>query len=158
MVTLIIYHNIFGIPNIIYWSSYNLYVEHIWKIGRHGESKRRDMHGHRKSDGHVSSYNVLWKAAGRGVQSGAGIFPNVENLCSRFRSDSDVSRISAAAGVKPVTVSSLCRDVCRCSLREAAFTGGIFDPTVGALTSLWNIGGENERIPSEEEIEGKGPH
>ena len=75
MVTLIIYHNIFGIPNITYWSSYNLYVEHIWKIGRHGESKRRDMHGHRKSDGHVSSYNVLWKAAGRGVQSGAGIFP-----------------------------------------------------------------------------------
>ena len=80
-------------------------------------------------------------------------FRNVENLCSRFRSDSDVSRISAAAGVKPVMVSSLCRDVCRCSLREAAFTGGIFDPTVGALTSLWNIGGENERIPSEEEIE-----
>ena len=80
-------------------------------------------------------------------------FRNVENLCSRFRSDSDVSRISAAAGVKPVMVSSLCRDVCRCSLREAVFTGGIFDPTVGALTSLWNIGGENERIPSEKEIE-----
>ena len=27
-------------------------------------------------------------------------FRNVENLCSRFRSDSDVSRISAAAGGK----------------------------------------------------------
>ena len=62
MVTLIIYHNIFGIPNIIYWSNYNLYMECIWKIERDGESKRRDMHGHRKSDGHVSSYNVLWKA------------------------------------------------------------------------------------------------
>lgn len=45
------------------------------EIERYGESKRRDMHGHRKSDGYVSSYNVLWKAAGRGVQSGAGIFP-----------------------------------------------------------------------------------
>lgn len=79
-------------------------------------------------------------------------FRNVERLCSRFRNNSDVSRVSASAGMEPVEVDPLCVDICGQALREAEFTGGIFDPTIGALTSLWNIGGENERIPSGEEI------
>ncbi len=74
-------------------------------------------------------------------------FRNVENLCSRFRSDSDVSRISAAAGVKPVMVSSLCRDVCRCSLREAAFTGGILIPLSARLLLYGISAGKTKGFP-----------
>lgn len=125
MVTLIIYHNIFGIPNIIYWSSYNLYVEHIWKIGRHGESKEEICTDIGKAMGTFLRITSYGRPQGEVSKAVRAYFRNVENLCSRFRSDSDVSRISAAAGVKPVMVSSLCRDVCRCSLREAVFTGGI---------------------------------
>lgn len=97
----------------------------------------------------VTSYEGRQGEVSKAVRA---CFQKVENLCSCFRDDSDVSRVSVAAGIKPVTVSPLCRDICRHALYNAEFTEGIFDPTIGALTSLWNIGGENERIPSEEEI------
>ncbi len=50
--------------------------------------------------------------------------------CSRFRSDSEVVRMSAASGA-PVACSPLLRDVLRAALGVAATTDGALDPTVG---------------------------
>lgn len=98
----------------------------------------------------ITSYTDIAEAILKDVRS---YFREVESCCSRFKKDSDVSRISAAAGKRPVEASPLCLSICRAALREAEFTAGIFDPTVGTLSSLWNIGDDDETIPSAEERE-----
>jgi thiamine biosynthesis lipoprotein len=50
--------------------------------------------------------------------------------CSRFREDSDLSRLNAAAGL-PVLVSPLLAQAIRVALRAARLTDGDVDPTVG---------------------------
>ncbi len=50
--------------------------------------------------------------------------------CSRFRDDSDLSRLNAAAGL-PVLVSPLLAQAIRVALRAARLTDGDVDPTVG---------------------------
>lgn len=68
--------------------------------------------------------------------------------------DSDIARINEAAGTgQAVSVSqktirwlSACQDVWNRS-------GHTLDITVGAASRLWDIGGENPRIPEKEELE-----
>lgn len=43
-------------------------------------------------------------------------------------------------------------EVFRTALEVAAESGGAFDPTVLSVSGLWDIGGENQRHPSESEI------
>ena len=66
---------------------------------------------------------------------------------------SDVSRINAAAGIQPVQVHDDVYKVIERALYYAQISGGAFDPTVGPLVSLWEIGGGNPRVPSQAEIE-----
>ena len=51
--------------------------------------------------------------------------------CSRFRPDSEISRVHAAGGA-PVEISPLLVEIVAASLEVARFTDGIVDPTVGA--------------------------
>jgi FAD:protein FMN transferase len=56
----------------------------------------------------------------------------VDRACSRFRSDSEVSRLAAHGG-RPVQVSALFADYLRDALAVANSTDGDVDPTVGAV-------------------------
>ncbi len=55
----------------------------------------------------------------------------LDRACSRFRDDSDISRLNAASGV-PVMVSPLLAEAIRTAMRAARLTDGDVDPTVGA--------------------------
>ena len=55
----------------------------------------------------------------------------IDLACSRFRSDSELSRVNAAAG-RPVEISPLFAEALRVALDAAASTDGDVDPTVGA--------------------------
>jgi thiamine biosynthesis lipoprotein len=55
---------------------------------------------------------------------------NIDQACSRFRTDSDLSRINERAG-EWVRVSSLCIEAIEVALRAAEMTDGLIDPTVG---------------------------
>ena len=60
----------------------------------------------------------------------------IDDACSRFREDSEISGVNAAAG-SPVQVSELLLDAVSEALRAAELTGGDVDPTVGgALIAL----------------------
>lgn len=60
----------------------------------------------------------------------------LDAACSRFRDDSDLSRLNRAAGL-PVVVSPLLAEAIRVALRAAALTEGDVDPTVGeAMRSI----------------------
>ena len=54
----------------------------------------------------------------------------IDRACSRFRPDSDVSRINEAAG-EWVRVSPLCIEAIDIALQAAEMTDGLVDPTVG---------------------------
>ncbi|MGH3440424.1 MAG: FAD:protein FMN transferase, partial [Sciscionella sp.] len=54
----------------------------------------------------------------------------IERTCSRFRADSEISRLHARAG-SSVIVSALLAEAIGVALCAAAATGGLVDPTVG---------------------------
>jgi thiamine biosynthesis lipoprotein len=55
----------------------------------------------------------------------------IDLACSRFRPDSEISRLHEAAG-RPVHVSPLLAEALAAALRAARLTDGLVDPTVGA--------------------------
>jgi FAD:protein FMN transferase len=60
----------------------------------------------------------------------------VDQACSRFRTDSELSRLNATADGLPRPVSPLLAELLAAALRAAALTGGDVDPTCGqALAS-----------------------
>jgi len=77
----------------------------------------------------------------------------IDNLMSVNVSSSDVSRINKAAGVDRVKVNKDTFTVIKRAVFYSEISGGAFDPSVGPLVSLWGIGSEKERVPSQEEIE-----
>jgi len=62
---------------------------------------------------------------------------DIDRTCSRFRADSDVSRVNDAGGAW-TTVDRLLVEAVEVALRAASITGGLVDPTVGE--SMLRIG------------------
>jgi FAD:protein FMN transferase len=59
------------------------------------------------------------------------VLAKVDAACSRFRADSELSRLNAAGGA-PMVVSQTFADLLAAALRAAELTGGDVDPTCGA--------------------------
>jgi thiamine biosynthesis lipoprotein ApbE len=62
-----------------------------------------------------------------------GVIRGVDATCSRFREDSEISRLNLAAGRGPVHISALLDEVIGAVLDAAAATDGLVDPTIGGL-------------------------
>jgi thiamine biosynthesis lipoprotein ApbE len=60
----------------------------------------------------------------------------IDRACSRFRADSDLTRVNALAGGRPVPVAPLLIEALLLALRAAELTDGDVDPTVGAALLL----------------------
>lgn len=73
----------------------------------------------------------------------------LEALLSRYRDDSLVARIGAAAGVAPVRVPAEVMSVLRSAQQVAQSTEGAFDITVGALKG-WDFA--EKRVPSARQL------
>ena len=66
----------------------------------------------------------------------------------------DIAKIETAAGDSDfVQVSQDTYEILRIAQEYSQLTNGAFDITIGAAVELWNIGGNNSRVPSNEEIE-----
>lgn len=77
----------------------------------------------------------------------------IEDLAS-FHKPSPLNDINNAAGSAPVQTAPELRRLIALSLSLAKQTNGAFDPTIGAVTRLWNFSGPGEpRVPSPSEIE-----
>jgi len=63
----------------------------------------------------------------------------IERTYSRYRSDSVVSRINAAAGAAPVAVDAETRSLLDFAGRLHELSGGLFDITSGVLRHAWNF-------------------
>ena len=63
----------------------------------------------------------------------------IDSVMTTWTPDSEVSKVNAAAGVKPVAVSQETFDVIARAQDVAKRTKGIFDITVGAFKGLWKF-------------------
>jgi len=76
----------------------------------------------------------------------------IENRMSANREGTEIYQVNQAAGKEPVRVSPDTLFVVRKALEYAKLSDGAFDPTIGPIVKLWNIGMEGERIPEDSEI------
>jgi len=85
-------------------------------------------------------------------------FDRLDALMSVWREGSDIVRLNAAAGEKPVPVSRETREVLHAARQISDWTGGKFDVTFGALSGLWKFDQDLDgRIPSRADVEAKLP-
>ncbi|HLW95758.1 MAG TPA: FAD:protein FMN transferase [Solirubrobacteraceae bacterium] len=66
------------------------------------------------------------------VEAVRAAIDEIDRACSRFRPDSEISRLNAAAGGPARPVSRTFIRATRCALRAAALTDGDVDPTIGS--------------------------
>ena len=69
------------------------------------------------------------------------VLADIDRSCSRFRADSDLSRVNDAGG-QPVTVSPTLIDAVDVALRAARLTDGDVDPTIGKALRLLGYDGD----------------
>jgi FAD:protein FMN transferase len=75
-------------------------------------------------------------------------FDRLESLMSNWRDGSDIERLNAAAGVKPVNVSRDTIAVLEIARQISDWTGGKFDVTFGVLSDLWRFDHDQDnRVP-----------
>ena len=60
----------------------------------------------------------------------------IDRACSRFREDSELVRLNAAAGTGPVEVGERLLEAVEVALAAADSTGGVVDPTIGRTLRL----------------------
>ena len=77
----------------------------------------------------------------------------VENLLSYQKEGSEISLINGRAGKKPVHVSAETFAILQRGVNYAQKLHGLFDVTIGPVTSLWNFSNpEGGHLPRKEEI------
>lgn len=77
-------------------------------------------------------------------------------LLSWRMDSSDVSRINKDG--KSVTVSNETVQIISDCLNFSSDCDGVFDITIGNITKLWDFGGDNQRVPDENEIKSYLPY
>lgn len=76
------------------------------------------------------------------------IINGLDDTISWRKEGSAVSKINNGEKVKLADLSTI---VSQCNTISKD-SDGAFDPTIGRVSTLWDFGGENERLPSKEEI------
>lgn len=71
--------------------------------------------------------------------------------------DSDIYKINNAGG-KPAMISDRTRKIIAECIDVSNMSSGVFDITAGAVTKLWDFGGDNQRLPNDEEIKAQLPY
>jgi thiamine biosynthesis lipoprotein len=83
-------------------------------------------------------------------------FDRIDALMTTWTPDSEVSRINAAAGGKPVVVSEELIGVLESALAASRLTGGAFDITVGAFSGVWKFDEDNDgTLPDDKTVQAR---
>ncbi|MCD7946669.1 MAG: FAD:protein FMN transferase [Oscillospiraceae bacterium] len=85
------------------------------------------------------------------------IVSDIDTRMSASSADSELAAVNASSGVAPVAVSDDLYALIQEACDFASYSGGAFDPTVGAVMELWKQDGEFAVRPTDAEIEEKRP-
>jgi len=75
------------------------------------------------------------------------VLRRIDEACSRFRADSEITALNAAGG-KVVRVSPLLAEAIEVALRAARSTGGAVDPTVGTALRVTGYDRDYDALPA----------
>lgn len=78
---------------------------------------------------------------------------DIEKLISNKLSSTYVSLINQNAGIAPVEVPEELFSLIEYAMNMNEKTDGLFNPAIGALSSLWGIATDNAKVPDEESLE-----
>jgi thiamine biosynthesis lipoprotein len=87
----------------------------------------------------------------RALRTGEAEALRIETQYSRYRDDSIVSRINAAAGHEPVEVDDETAALLDYAATAYAQSGGLFDITSGVLRRVWDF--KAQRVPTQAQID-----
>ncbi len=76
----------------------------------------------------------------------------LDHLLSMKDDKSEIAKINASAGIKPVKISEEVFNLIKQALDYSKMSD-TFDISIGALVQLWGIGTENARVPTQAEID-----
>ena len=76
----------------------------------------------------------------------------VENLVSINKENTEISELNKNAGIEKVKLSDISYDILKKGLEYSKLSNGSYDITIGPLVKLWNIGFEDAKVPSQDEI------
>jgi thiamine biosynthesis lipoprotein len=79
-------------------------------------------------------------------------FKTIEEMENRLSVNIYESEISSLNRLKNASLSPDTLQIIKDSLEIASLSEGRFDPSIGALVSLWGIGTDSQRVPSPQEI------
>jgi thiamine biosynthesis lipoprotein len=102
--------------------------------------------------GTVCSVRLLEGGSNATLQAVFNRLSQIEERMSANKEGTQVAAINQAAGRNAVEVSEDTLYVIQKALEFARLTGGVFDPSVGPLVKLWNIGTDYAKVPSDNEI------
>jgi FAD:protein FMN transferase len=80
------------------------------------------------------------RAAHQAITAAVDELHGVERLMTRFNGSSDIGRANLGAFAAPVVISGATATVIAESLRWACEPGSRFDPCIGRVTELWDVG------------------
>ncbi|XJS09970.1 FAD:protein FMN transferase [Aerococcaceae bacterium WGS1372] len=87
------------------------------------------------------------------IQEAVDYMVEMEAQLSTDLKGSDIYQINENAGIKPVKIKVETFDIIERAIEIAQESDGLFDISIGSLTNLWQIGSEDARVPTKEEIE-----
>lgn len=90
------------------------------------------------------------------IETGFREIKRLEQLLSTWISTSELSRVNAAAGQRPVVVSRETLDLISRSIEMARLTDGGFNIAVGPAVEAWSVT-ERQRIPNRTELDALKP-
>lgn len=91
------------------------------------------------------------QAANRAIDAGFQEVKRLEQLLSTWIPNSELSRVNASAGVRPVPVSLETWTIVQRAKQAAELTGGGFNIAIGPAVDLWRVT-EDQHIPTEAEL------
>lgn len=77
----------------------------------------------------------------------------LDDLFSVFKKESEISRINENAGIKKVKVSKVTVNLLLKAIEFSEITNGAFDITIRPAVREWSIGHDEQKIPSQKELD-----
>ena len=76
----------------------------------------------------------------------------IENLVSLNKEETELQKLNDNAGIKPIKLSDETYNIIKQAYKYSKESEGEYDLTVGPLVKLWNIGREEAKVPTKDEI------
>lgn len=102
----------------------------------------------------VADKDMPRRVATQAIEKAFAEIKRVEDLLSKFKSESDISRINANAYIRPTKVSSETITLLEKTILFSQLTNGAFDITVSPLMQAWGMRDKQKKRyrPSEKEL------